>query len=78
MNNQSFKTTVNAIKAMKSTEFASLGVPVVAYVKRVDLTDGMSAYALHGADGAPLGMEASEALAALAARDKNLLPVMVQ
>jgi hypothetical protein len=62
---------------MKTADFAAFGVPVVAYVKRVDL-GGIHAYALHGADGEPLSIEASEDMAALAARQKNLMPVMVQ
>jgi hypothetical protein len=64
-------------KIMRSVDFATFGVPVVAYVKRIDL-NGIRAYALHGADGEALGIEASEDLAALAARHKNLLPVLIQ
>lgn len=62
---------------MKNSDFAAFGVPVVAYVKKVDL-GGVAAYAVHGADGQPISIEASEHLAALSARNKNLLPVMVQ
>ncbi len=62
---------------MKMSDFAAFGVPVVAYVKKIE-RGGVAAYAVHGADGQPLSIEASEDLAALAARNKNLLPVMVQ
>ena len=62
---------------MKPADFAAFGVPVVAYVKRIDL-EGTTAYAVHGADGEPLAIEASEDLAALHAKHRNLLPVMVQ
>ena len=63
---------------MKNAEFANFGVPVVAYVKKVQLVNGITAYALHGADGAPIGIEANEDLATLAVRHKNMMPVMVQ
>jgi hypothetical protein len=68
---------IDAFKTMKKADFANFGVPVVAYVRRVEL-GGFTAYALHGADGEPLGIEVSEDLAALAARQHNLMPVMVQ
>lgn len=66
------------IRELKRAEFANFGVPVVAYVKRVQLVGGITAYAVHGADGEPLGIEANEDLAALSVRQKNMLPVMVQ
>jgi hypothetical protein len=64
-------------KAMKRAEFINFGVPVVAYIKRVDI-NGLPAFALHGADGEPLGIEESEDMAVLSARYKNMLPVKVQ
>lgn len=70
--------TFDSIRAMKNAEFANFGVPVVAYVKKVQLVNGITAYALHGADGAPIGIEANEDLATLAVRHKNMMPVMVQ
>ena len=77
MNRYAYNTQADYIRAMKAADFQSLGVPVVAYVKRVDL-GGIPAYALHGADGTALGIEASEDRAAMAAISKNLFPVMVQ
>lgn len=68
----------DSIREMKRAEFANFGVPVVAYVKRVQLVNGITAYAVHGADGAPIGIEANEDMAALSARHKNMMPVMVQ
>lgn len=70
--------TIDNIREMKRSEFANLGVPLVAYVKRIQLINGITAYAVHGADGAPLGIEANEDMAALSARHKNMMPVMVQ
>jgi hypothetical protein len=67
----------DTIKAMKRAEFINFGVPVVAYIKRIDI-NGIPAFALHGADGEPLGVEASEDMAVLSARYKNLMPVKVQ
>ena len=68
--------SIDQVRAMKEKEFMHFGVEVVAYVRKVDM-GGMTAYALHGADGQTLGIEVSEDLAALSARHKNLMPVMV-
>lgn len=67
----------NSLRTMTVADFASFGVPVVAYVKRVNV-EGHAAYAVHNADGTPIGIEDSMDLAALAARHKNLFPVLVQ
>lgn len=78
MNNTKFAAKMpNDHLIMKMSDFAAFGVPVVAYVKKIDL-DGVPAYSVHGADGQPLSVESSEDLAAMAARHKNLMPVMVQ
>lgn len=77
MNHYAHNSQADFIRAMKSADFQALGVPVVAYVKRIE-RDGVPAYALHSADGTALGVEASEDRAAMAALNKNLFPVMVQ
>lgn len=66
------------LKAMKITEFMNFGMPIVAYIKPIDLADGIHAYAVHAADGEPLGIEATEDMAVIFAHQKNLMALKVQ
>lgn len=66
------------LKDMKVTEFMNFGTPLVAYIKPIDLAGGIHAYAVHAADGEPLGIESSEDMAVIFARQKNLMAVKVQ
>ncbi len=68
---------VVTIKFAPTSDFASFGQSVVAYVKKIDLA-GATAYSIHGADGVSLGIESNEHLAMLAAKQLNLIPVTVQ
>jgi hypothetical protein len=43
------------IRHLTDIQFAQLGLPHIAYVKPVDL-NGARAFAIHGADGTPMGM----------------------
>jgi len=56
--------------------FASLGLGEIAYVKTVSENGGV-AYAIHGADGARLGLAEDRALAFAAARRHDFEPVSV-
>ncbi len=66
------------LKMLPSANFATFGVSVMAYVKKVDRDDGSPAYAIYAADGTRLGIETSERTAMLAIQQQNLFPVMVQ
>ena len=72
MNKQSL-----TLKLIHNGDFENFGVSVIAYVKKVDLA-GLTAYAIHGADGKSLGIEPTEAMALSVAQQRNLFPVMVQ
>lgn len=61
---------------LEIVDFASFGLPVVAYVKPVNI-GGTDAFSLHAADGTLLSLSEDENLAAMDARKRNLLPVMV-
>jgi hypothetical protein len=70
---------MNALERMRAItpkEFAHLGVFDVAYVKRV-VVDGETVYALHAADGTPMGVmrDHATALAALRQHDLEALSV---
>jgi len=63
-------------KIMGVRDFASFGVPVVAYVKPLDV-DGHKAFGLFSADGIQIETVATEDMAAISAHRRNLLPVVV-
>jgi hypothetical protein len=52
------------------------GVNVVAYVKKVEI-EGDTAYAIHGADGEPLGLAGSRDLAFAGLKQNDLEPASV-
>jgi len=72
MNNHSV-----TLKLAHTADFAAFGMAVMAYVKKIEI-DGQTVYAVHSADGAPLGIEHDERMAMLVAQQKNLFPVSVQ
>ncbi|HEY8963144.1 MAG TPA: hypothetical protein VIN59_01645 [Alphaproteobacteria bacterium] len=68
--------TEKTLKVMGVQDFANFGVPIVAYVKPVDV-DGHRAFALMTADGNEIETLATEDMAAISAHKRNLLPVVV-
>ncbi len=57
-------------------EFAHLGVSVIAYVKRV-LVDDELLYAVHAADGTPIGLMRDRDAVFATLRDHDLEPLSV-
>jgi hypothetical protein len=74
MNNRPHTVTV---KFAPTSDFASFGQSVVAYVKKIDM-GGTLLFSIHGADGETLGVEANEHAAMVAAQQLNLIPVTLQ
>lgn len=68
--------TPSSIAALSATDFAALGVNLVAYVKPV-LADGQPGYAIHAADGTPLAMARDAAVAAASVRQNDMEPLSV-
>lgn len=66
----------HSYQSMTIQDFARFGVPVIAYVKPVELK-GHRFFALYSADGTRLGTEDTEMGATRAAHERNLLPVIV-
>lgn len=64
------------LRRLSSQEFYALGVPDLAYVKKVTENDA-SAYAVFAADGRPLGVMATRELAFAALKQHDLEPVSV-
>jgi hypothetical protein len=59
-----------------SIDLASLGVPGLAYIKRVEEENGV-AWAIHGAEGTRIGLAPSRELAFAAVIQHELEPVSV-
>ena len=75
MNTPSNNSGANA-HPMTSRVFLALGSMHVAYIKPVTV-DGVSAYAIHAADGQELAVFGEREIAFVAARQNDLEPVSV-
>ncbi|MGC8469895.1 MAG: DUF1150 family protein [Acetobacteraceae bacterium] len=64
------------IRHITQSQLGQLGVSHVAYVKPV-LTQNGRAFAIHGADGAPLALAPDWDLAVAAILQQEMVPVMV-
>ena len=64
------------VRQMTASQFAQLGTPLIAYVKPV-VVDGGSAFAIHGADGTPMGLAPGLDVAVAAVLQHEMLAVRV-
>lgn len=64
------------LRQMSAHDLSRWGVGVLAYVKKISLQDG-EAYAIHGADGEPLGVAPSREVAFAGLRQNDLEPISV-
>ncbi len=64
------------VRHMTPSQFAQLGMPMIAYVKPV-VVNGGSAFAIHGADGTPMGMAPGLDVAIAAVLQHEMLAVRV-
>jgi hypothetical protein len=65
-----------ALRNISVQDFARLGAEDVAYVRPVIL-NGAQAFAIHAADGTPIGAAPSAQLAAAAIRQHEMEPALV-
>ena len=65
-----------AIHPATAANLAHWGVNVVAYVKKIE-TEGGTAYAIHAANGEPLGLAGSRDVAFAGLRQNDLEPISV-
>ncbi len=65
-----------ALRSLSIQDFARLGVADVAYLRPVIL-NGAAAFAIHAADGTPIGAAPSAQLAAAAIRQHEMEPALV-
>jgi len=68
--------TANTLRTLSVRDFARLGVADVAYLRPVVL-NGAAAFAIHAADGTPIGAAPSVQLAAAAIRQHEMEPMLV-
>lgn len=64
------------IKNLSDDEFQLLGEYEVAYIKPIHKKNNLG-FAIHSADGAPMGFSDSKDLAILAVKENNMTPVSV-
>jgi hypothetical protein len=64
------------IRQLSSNDFAMWGVNAVAFVKTIEI-EGQLVFAIHGADGHPLGVAPERHLAFSAVREHELEPLSV-
>ena len=62
------------IRHLSPLEFARLGVSQIAYVKPV-MVEGNRAFAIHGADGAPLAVTPDREVALAAIVQHEMVPI---
>lgn len=64
------------IRHLSEGQLAILGMTELAYVKAV-VINGASAFAIHAADGTPMGVAADEKVAMAAIRQHGMEPALV-
>ncbi len=65
------------IRHLTPVEFARLGVSQIAYIKPV-IVEGSPAFAIHGADGAPLAVTPNREIALAAIAQHEMVPITLQ
>jgi hypothetical protein len=68
--------TAAMLRNLSARDFAQLGAEQVAYLKPV-VMNGAHAFAIHAADGTPIGAAPSAQLAAAAIRQHEMEPALV-
>jgi hypothetical protein len=68
--------TAATLRNLSLQDFARLGVEEVAYLRPV-IMNGAKAFAIHAADGTPIGAAPSAQLAAAAIRQHEMEPALV-
>lgn len=76
MKNADMKTTTVPAAIMTAADLANWGLPVVAYIRHVGEA-GAGGWAIHAADGTPIGAAPDRATAFAAVRQHELEPLSV-
>lgn len=72
--NEKPQTVVNFLRQLSPRDFRAMGINEMAYIKEVKI-DGHDAFAVHAADGTPLGVNDSKEMALGAVLQNELHPV---
>lgn len=67
----------DTIRRMSPEEFGQLGLPLLAYVKAVELPEGQQAYGIFSAAGKQVGVAPTRETAIIAVRQHEMQPVSV-
>lgn len=70
------KTASEFLRRLSSEEFLKLGTQQIAYIRPISL-NGIASFAIHAADGTPLGFHANESEARALTRQNDLQPLQV-
>jgi hypothetical protein len=62
---------------ISAADLGRLGVPHLAYIKPVLAEDGTKAFAIHAADGTPMGIAGDVRVAAAAIMQHDMVPALV-
>lgn len=65
------------IRNLSTQDFLKLGAHHIAYIKPVNSSNGMESYAVHGADGRPLGFENDFEMALMLIAEQSMAAVTV-
>ena len=70
----------NAInfRQLSTQQFAAVGLEQLAYIKKVQLPEGMVGFGVFSADGRPVAMAPTEELAQALIRQSELEPMLLQ
>jgi len=75
-NNASAASGVMSLKQLSRADWASFGAGEVAYLRPV-VVNGVSAIAIHGADGQPIGAAPNAELAVAAILEHEMAPLLL-
>jgi len=70
------KTASDFLRRLSSDDFLKLGTQQIAYIRPVSL-NGVESFAIHAADGTPLGFHDNEVEARALTRQNDLQPLQV-
>ena len=62
---------------LSQADLGRLGVSQVAYIKRVQVEGGATAFAIHAADGTPMALAGDITMAAAAIVQHDMVPALV-
>jgi hypothetical protein len=66
------------LRHLNAQQFATIGLEQMAYIKKVQLPEGVTGFGVFSADGRPVAMAPSEEMAQALIRQNELEPMLLQ